>query len=367
MIKVLQIGMTTNLGGIEKFLINYYENIDREKIQFDFVNMYNQDLALKENIENLKGTIYKVSDYRKRPIKYMYQIYKIVKGKYDIVHCNMNSAVFLYPLIASKLVGAKVVIAHAHNSSSDKGFIKSILHCINKRFIPLFSNVYFACSNIAGQWFFSKKIRTSSKYYIINNAIDIQKFNIDDKSTIESIKSELNIPKNYLVLGHVGRFNKQKNHEFLIDVFYKYHLCNSNSILILVGIGPLQDKIINKVKQLNLQKNVIFLGQKKNINEIMSTFDVFLLPSLYEGLPLVGIEAQYLKKFCIFSNNITNELKISDNAKFLPLEVDNWVSCIRTLKNSDRVLKISNNKFSIKENSKELEKIYSKILKEVQK
>ena len=218
--RVLQIGMMYTLGGgIQTFLMNYYNNVNRKKIQFDFINIYGDKFYYKDQIEALGGVVYNLPNYYKHPFKFIKELKKLInKNNYEVVHCNMNSAVMLHPLIAAKLSNTKVIIAHAHNSSSDKGKLKKILHDINKHFIPLFANYYFACSNIAGEWFFSKKILSSNKYFIIKNAINCDKFS-NNKFNKEEFKEELGISKYNEILLNVGRFNKQKNQRFLIEIF----------------------------------------------------------------------------------------------------------------------------------------------------
>lgn len=326
--------MTDNWGGIESYIMNYYRNIDKTKVQFDFVNIYPNELCFQNELESLGGKVYRVSSYYKHPIKYIKELKKIIiNNKYEIIHCNMNSAVFLHPLIAAKMAKAKVVIAHSHNSSSDKGILKSFLHAINKHFIPLFANVYFACSNKAGKWFYSKKILNSDSYFVVKNAIDTNKFAFDHEIRINKRK-ELGITdNNTLLFGHVGRFNKQKNHTFLIDVFNEYHKKNKNSKLILIGIGPLKEEVECKVKNLKLVEDILFLGQRNDVNQLMFAMDIFVLPSLYEGLPLVGVEAQASGLSCILSDSVTDEIKISDNIEFVPLNdnVAKWCNSIDSL------------------------------------
>ena len=285
-------GMTDNLGGIETYLINYYRKLNKDNIQFDFTNIYPNKLCFQDEIEQLGGKIYKVSNYYKHPFKYIKEVKKIIRDKhYKIIHCNMNSAVMLYPLIAAKFAGAKIIIAHAHNNSSDKGIIKTILHNINKHFIPLFVNNYFACSEESAKWFFTSTIIKNKKYEVIKNAIDTKKFEFNVEKRIE-IRKKLNIAENTLVIGHVGRFATQKNHTFLIDIFKEIQKKKNDSKLILIGIGPKQDEIKEKVKKLELEENVLFLNNRNNVNEIMQAMDVFVLPSLYEGLGIVLVEAQ---------------------------------------------------------------------------
>ena len=369
MIRVLQLGMTDNLGGIETYLVNYYKNINKEKIQFDFINIYNNKLCFQDEIEKMGANVYKLSNYYKHPFKYIKELKKIIRTNgYEIVHCNMNSAVMLYPLIAAKMAKAKVIIAHSHNSSSDKGFIKDMLHNINKHFIPILANYFFACSKKAGEWFYTNKIINSDNFFIINNAIDVNKYKFDENIRNEKRK-ELNIKDNELVIGHVGRFSKQKNHTFLIDIYNEIYKQNNNSKLILVGIGNLKEEIEKKVKELNLSKNVLFLGQRNDVEQIMQTMDFFILPSMYEGLPLVGVEAQASGTQCIFANTITEELKLTENTIFLPLELSakEWAETI--LKNSKEKTfssKIStfDDHYDIKVATKALLSIYMKMLKE---
>ena len=365
--KVLQIGMTDNLGGIENYLINYYRNIDKTKVQFDFINIYPNDLCFQDELISGGSKVYKVSNYYKHPIKYIKEVKKIIKdNNYEIIHCNMNSAVMIYPLIAAKLGKAKVIIAHSHNASSDKGFVKSLLHSINKHFISLFANKFFACSDKAGKWFYSKRILNSNNYYVIKNAINTDKFKYNEEVR-NNKRKELNIGKDTLVIGHVGRFNKQKNHTFLIDIFNELHKKNNNSKLILVGIGPLYDEIENKIKQLNLSDDVLLLGQRNDVNELMQAMDIFVLPSLYEGLPLVGVEAQASGLNCIFSSSVTNTLSLFDKNKFISLKdsASYWADTILDNKENDRsnCFKIVNEKgFNISIEANRLINIYNDIL-----
>lgn len=361
MIRILQLGMIDTLGGIETFLINYYRNIDKNKIQFDFINISKKDLCFQNEIFALGGRIYNVSSYYNSPLKYIREVRKIIKeNNYDIIHCNMNSAVMLYPLIAAKLGGAKIIISHSHNSSSDKGKIKEILHWINKHFIPFFANRYFACSDKAGSWFYSKRIMNSNDYYVINNAVDIDKFKFNNACRI-SKRKQLGFNDNNIVLGHVGRFHVQKNHDFLIDIFERAYQKNKNLRLILIGIGPLFDSIKSKVNKLNLNDVVLLLGQRDDVNELMSAMDIFVLPSFYEGLPLVGVEAQVSGLKCLFSDVITDEVKLLETTEYLSLKTNlqDWVDKFLEFKHVD----IDRNKvkidaFDIKINARKLEKIY---------
>ena len=359
-LRVLQVGMVYKLGGgIQTFIMNYYKNIDRDKIQFDFINIYGDKFYYKDEIESLGGKIYNLPNYYKHPFKFIKEMKNIINNNnYEIVHCNMNSAVMLHPLIAAKISKAKVVISHAHNSSSDKGVIKKILHNINRHLIPLFANYYFSCSNVAGAWFYSKKILKSNKYFIIKNAINCDKFNnIEFDKKI--YKKELGIDNYKEIILNVGRFARQKNHKFLIEIFKKYHLKHKDSVLLLVGDGELFDEIKTSSKDTD---SIKFLGRREDVNKIMSISDIFVMPSLYEGLPLVGVEAQYCGLPCIFSNTISKEIAISKKLKFLSLNdsTNIWVEEIEKLigkKNS-----ILDDSYNIKLEAIRLVKLYDAFL-----
>ncbi|BFK82361.1 hypothetical protein I3900191A7_25060 [Clostridium baratii] len=360
MLRILQLGMTDNLGGIETFLINYYRNIDKSKIQFDFVNIYPNDLCFQNEIEQMGGKVYKVSNYYKHPIKYIKQVKKIIEdNSYTVIHCNMNSAVMLYPLIAAKMANVKVIIAHSHNSSGDKGIIKTLLHSINKHFIPLFATHFFACSKLAGEWFFSKKIINSSKFKIIYNAIDIKKFKFDENIR-KNKREQLGIKDNTFVVGHVGRFNKQKNHLFLIEIFNEVYKINNNVKLLLIGIGPLQYEIKEKVKKLGLTNNVIFLNNRNDVNELMSVMDVFIFPSLYEGLGTVLIEAQASGLVCLASKNIPKLANVSDRFYQMSLNepARNWANKALSININKRNISSKIRVFDVEKCAIELSEFY---------
>lgn len=364
-IKVLQVGLSYKVGGIETYLINYQKQLDKTKVSFDYINVFER--AKKEFFyEELckYSKVYTLPDYRKHPIKFTKELIKLNKEEqYDVFHYNMNSACYLIPLLAAKMCKIKVIIAHSHNSSSDKGLLKKILHNFNKKIIPLFANTYFACSELAGAWFFNKKIRKSENYYIINNAINLEKFTYEE-TVRKKKRTELGISDDTIVIGHVGSFKKQKNHEFIIDIFNEYHKKNPNSKLLLVGIGPLFENIKEKINNLKMNNSVILLGQRSDTANLYQAMDIFLLPSLYEGLPLVGVEAQAVGLKCFFSDVITKEVNISDNVTYIPLKdsASEWAEQILNANLTNRK-SVDASKFDIKENAKRLEEIYSKLMK----
>ena len=364
-IRVLIIGMHDKIGGVETFLMNYYRNMDRNKIQFDFISIYDK-LCFEDEIQQLGGKVYKICSEKRNPIKYYRQLNKIIEdNQYRIVHINMLSLANILPIIVSKSRKVKHIIVHSHNSNTPSGILRKILNYINKPFLH-FATDFFACSELAAQWMFGKRILKKHNCKIINNAIELDKykFNEDLRS---NIRKKLNI-ENKFVIGHVGRFSYQKNHEFLIDVFYEVQKEEKNAILLLIGEGELEEEIQKKVKRLGIESNVIFLGTTDRVQDYLQAMDLFILPSRFEGLPVVGIEAQASGTKCIFSKNITSEVKVTNNVEFIGLNenIEKWKEEI--LKNKEKYKKdIDSNeifeKYEIKKTSKELTDIYMKMQK----
>ena len=211
-------------------------------------------------------------------------------------------------------------IAHSHSTSNKKekkkDFIKKCLRPLAKNF----ATDYFCCSELAGRWLFGNRTYNKGNVYLLRNAIDTGNFRFSQKSRVEK-RNELQIKENQILIGHIGRFVTQKNHSFLIKVFQEIHRKNKETILVMVGEGPLLELMKQKVKELQLDEAVIFTGQRRDTNELYSAFDVLLLPSLYEGLPVVGVESQTAGLPCIMSDEITKEIKVLDSTKLLPLSL----------------------------------------------
>ena len=224
---------------------------------------------------------------------------------------------------------------------------------------------YFACSEVAGRYLFGNKAFDQGEVKIIHNAIDVEKFKFD-KVARKKLRKEFGIMDSTIVIGHVGRFVQTKNHTFLVDVFKKYHERNPDSKLLLIGIGPLENQIKDKIRKLDLVESVIFLGQRDDINKLYSVMDIFCLPSLYEGLPVVGVESQATGLPIIFSNGVSHEAIISKNAKIVPnQETGAYIEKMDeiTQENKQRALASINENMSIKNEAPKLEAIYCRPLK----
>lgn len=305
-------------GGVESVVMNYYRHIDRTKIQFDFICDEDSTNIPYEEIDKLGGKVILIPPYQK-VIKYHKELKRVFKeGNYRIVHSHINT-LSVFSLFAAKCAGVPVRIAHSHSTTNKKEKKKNLMKQILRPFSKMFATNYMCCSELAGRWLFGNKEYDKGNVYLLNNAIDLDKFKYDEKIR-ENKRKELNIDDDTLVIGHVGRFVEQKNHRFLIDIFNEVHKQNNNSILLLAGQGPLMEEMKEKVRNLGLEKNVKFLGQRDDISELYQAFDIFCLPSLYEGLPVVGVEAQATGNLCVFSNEMTKETKVLKTTEFLSLD-----------------------------------------------
>lgn len=349
-------------GGVEAVVMNYYRNIDRDKIQFDFICDEDSTNIPFEEIEKLGGKVILIPPYQK-VLKYHKELKRVLKeGKYKIVHSHINT-LSVFSLFAAKCAGVPVRIAHSHSTTNQKEKKKNLIKQVLRPFSKLFATDYMCCSELAGRWLFGDREYDKGKVYLLNNAIDIEKFEYNEQIRKRK-REELGIRDSTLVLGHVGRFVEQKNHMFLIDIFSQVHKENEDTILLLIGQGPLQNQIKDKVKSLKLEKFVKFLGQRNDVNELYQTFDIFLLPSLYEGLGMVLIEAQCAGCYCIASTEVPKIAKVTNNLNFIKLEDSSELWGINAVKGLNKVNRkeciksIKEFGYDIKEENKKLENYY---------
>lgn len=322
-------------GGVESVIMNYYRHLDHSKVQFDFICDEDSTRIPYDEIKKLGGRVFLVPKYQNFP-KYLKALEKLFKeNKYRIVHANINT-LSVFPLYAAKKVGVPVRISHSHSTSNPKEWSRNLIKNILRPFSKRYATDYFACSEIAGRYLFGNKAFDQGEVKIIHNAIDIEKFKFDEVAR-KKLRKEFGIKDSTVVIGHVGRFVQQKNHTFLVDVFKGYHKKNPDSKLLLVGSGPLEDEIKKKVERLDLEDSVLFLGQRDDINKLYSVMDVFCLPSLYEGLPVVGIEAQATGLPTIFSNRISKEVIVSSYAKIVSIQDTGF--CIEKINKTTRSIK----------------------------
>lgn len=356
-IRVLQIVPNMRSAGIENFIMNIYRNIDLDKVQFDFLVHNEEKKDFDDEIEKMGGKIYRLS-YKddKNIFKYIHDLDTFFKEhkEYEIVHGQMQSMMPLY-LYKAKKNGVPVRIAHAHNSHYEKSMKGIVLH-IFSRFSGKYATDLWACSKTAGAYLFGKR-----EFNIIHNAIDMDKFQY--REDVRNRIREKEGLTDKMVVGHIGRFELQKNHEFLIDIFYEIQKLIPNAVLLCFGCGDRRPLIEEKVKKLNIEDKVFFKGVVSNTEEYYQAMDCFLLPSKYEGLPLVGVEAQISGLPCFFSSTITRELELSKNAHFIDLDLSplDWAKFIVE---NYKVVRTSNyfELYDLKKESERVAKQYAKLL-----
>lgn len=348
-------------GGVENTVLNYYKNIDKDNIQFDFFVDEDSTIdlnVLKKEINDMGGEVYVVPPYQQLN-KYIFKLSEIFKkNNYKIVHSHLNT-LNIFPLYAAKKANVPVRIAHNHSTAGKGEMKKNILKYMLRPFGKLFATNLVACTRYAGEWMWGKKTFSRGEIKVFYNAIDLEKFK-KNGYVREKYRKELNINDKF-VIGNVGRFCKQKNHEFLIDVFYNVYKKNDDAVLILVGEGSIEKDIKDKVNNLNLDKSVIFAGTRRDVYNIYQVMDVFVFPSIYEGLGMAAIEAQAIGLPTIVSTGVPKEAKITNKIKFLSIDdgVDVWADeILRVNKSNDLNNEHIIDEYDIRKQVKELEKYY---------
>ena len=351
-------------GGVESVVMNYYRHIDRNRVQFDFLCDSDSTDIPYDEIESMGGSIILIPPYQ-RVLEYHKELKKVLSSRdYKIVHSHIN-ALSVFPLKVAKEVGISVRIAHSHSTSNKLEWKKNILKNTLKKFSKTFATHYFCCTEHAGRWLFGNKAFESGKVFILNNAIDVSKFKY--RPYIRNLKrDELGVDNDTLIIGHIGRFVQQKNHHYVIDVFNEVHKKNKNSMLVLIGQGPLKKEIESRIKDLGLSKAVKFLGQINEVNQWYHAFDVFLFPSLYEGLGMVLIEAQCAGCYCLASTEVPIVVKATENIHFLSLDQAPLIWAEHVLKRKEcrkgqeykYELEVANQGYDIKTEVKKLQSFY---------
>ena len=284
--------------------------------------------------------------------------------KYDIVHIHSDVSFKMFlEGFAARTAGITHIILHSHCAGIDRGhrITKRIAHCLCKPFLGYLGTEFFACSKKAGKWMYTKNV--NKKVKIINNAVDCKAFSYNEKVRTEC-REEFEISKSEILIGHVGRFMFQKNHEYLIKIFHELYKKKGNVKLLLIGEGELEGSTREQVHKLGLDNVVIFAGVRKDINRCMQAMDLFLLPSKFEGLPVVGIEAQASGLPCLLSNKITKETNLFGLVEFMPLSdsPEKWSNKItEMIKKSDRrntYSEMKNAGYDISVNKENLKDIY---------
>lgn len=356
MVRVLQVVTHMNRGGLETMLMNYYRHIDRSQVQFDFLVHRQERAAYDDEIESMGGVIYRlpVLNPFSRTYKNALREFFITHPEYKVVHVHQDclSSVVLKE---AKKQGIPIRIAHSHCASQDKN-LKYVIKMYYQKQIPQSATHLWSCGEEAGHWMFQ-----GAKFQVLNNAIDTSQYRYD-KAKRKDMRNQLGIDEDTLLIGHVGRFNHQKNHTFLIDIFQS--ICKQKKAkLLLVGDGTLRSDIIQKVREFDLEQKVIFAGVRSDVADLLQTMDVFVFPSNYEGLPVTVIEAQAAGLPCFISDKVSIECKKTDLVQQIPLSVgaDTWAEVILKAQGTERrdtSEEIKRAGFDIQENAKRLQQFY---------
>ena len=313
-IKVLHILGSMNMGGIQVFLMNLLRHIDRDEIQFDFACMNSKNL-FQEEIEQLGGRLFCVGSH-KHLMEHRSKLYRLLdEDHYDYIHIHSGNSLCVIDSILVKLHGFRhKVIYHSHNSSHKE----KRLHKIFKPFVSVCNDYFFACSEEAAQWMFSKRILRNDQYTIVMNGIDIEKFLYSEK-TDKEVREELSLGDAFVV-GHIGRIDVQKNHKFLLKVFREILKRKPHAKLLCLGKGPMEIEIKELTCALGIEEHVLFLGNRNDVPRILSACNAFVFPSVFEGFGIALLEAQASGLPCFASDVISDEVIVSPLIRKLSLE-----------------------------------------------
>lgn len=370
LIRIAHILSKMNGGGAEQMVMNYYNAIDREKIQFDFYIFKGSTCVPIDEIKAMGGRLF-VLPTLKHPFRYMKTLKKLLsENGYDIVHCHLSTLSFP-ALRAAKKAGVRVRILHCHSTSGGKReLLRNIAKFLFKPIARIYATEYLACSQVAGRWMYGAKPMLSLNepappvkvVRIMPNAVDTEKFRYNEKKRSE-VRGEFKIPGKTLVFGHIGRFCPTKNQMFLIDIFIEILKQHKNSALMLAGEGSDMELIKARVIAAGLNGKVIFTGQRSDPDRLYSAFDCFLLPSHYEGFGMVAVEAQCSGLYCVLSDKVPTEVKVTPSAQHLSLNVPprDWACaaiCCAKLRNKNGAEQVAAAGYDINSAVRELEQYY---------
>lgn len=368
-IKVAHVLKCMDMGGIETLLMNFYRNIDREKVQFIFILLSKEESFYEKEIKELGGIIYHIGgnkNFRKqiKTIRYI-----IRKEKIDVVHSHtlFYSSIVL---LAAKLEKVKIRIAHSHSKNDNKNnnLKRKVIRQFSSMLIKKTANVYMACSKEASEYLYGKKMTNNGNTIILKNGIEPEKYLNVEQNKVEELKNKYNIKEKKYIIVMVARLAKEKNHRYAINIAKQLKQQKENFNLFFVGSGPLEQELKKQVQKEGLEKEVIFTGLTQKPEIYFKISDVAIVPSEFEGFGITILEAQATKKLCIVSNNVPKEADLKLGlVKYLNttrVDINKW---IEEIKNSKKIKEISDkeikttlikNGFDISETAKYLLKIY---------
>jgi len=303
-VRIAQIVGMVQMSGVDAVVMNYYRHIDKSKFQFDYFMDGLEKTPIDDEILTMGGRIYKLPPYQKDMKKNLAVFRSIInENDYKIIHSHMNT-LSVFWLREAKKAGVPVRIAHSHSTAGKGEGMRNIMKYMLRPLSKIYANNYCACSNYAGRWLFGKNVN------IIRNAIKADDF-IYNEILRKEVKDEFGLTDE-IVIGHVGRFMYQKNHDFLVNIFCEIEKLNKNVKLFLVGEGPLRSKIEEQIKEKKLENKVIFTGTRTDVTRLLQGMDCFVLPSHYEGLGLSAVEAQAAGLPCFISDKVPDEAMLNE-------------------------------------------------------
>lgn len=324
-IKIVNVVSKLSYGGVEAVLYNYYTNMELEPFDITIISQKSSNSDEIKKFENLGIKVVLFDNWEKEPFKVGKDIIKLFKKeKYDIIHAHLSYTNF-YFLALAYISKIKIRISHSHLSQEDTNIFQKIKHNIYKVFIKIFATDYLACGDGAKKSLYGN----SRKAIVIKNGIQLEKYGYN-KSIRDEYRKKFNLKASTLCIGNVGRLTAQKNQLFLIEVFNELIKINQNSILMIVGNGENKSELLNLINKFKLRDKVLMLGNRNDVNCLMQMFDIFCLPSVYEGLPVVGIEAQAANVPIVFSDSVDKKVRLNTNVYFMDLKnpAEKWAKLI---------------------------------------
>ena len=326
MIRVLQIGLGPNPGGMESCIVNYHRFIDKEKVQFDYADIYGRGLAWQDEIEAMGGHVYILPNYKKNPLGMKKQLIHLLDlEKYDIIHINMLSAANMIPVKCACASGSHVIV-HSHNTNIPSGFARKVMNGANiskPRQMPVHK---WACGQKAGEWMWGNDFDSEN---ILPNAVNVKRFVRSDEKRNE-IRKACGVRENEILVGTIGRFSEQKNPLFVPEIIASLRKKGIEAKGLMVGDGDLRESLEEKIRSLGLKKYMALPGLQSDVSPWYMAMDVFILPSFYEGLPIVALEAEASGLPCFISNQVSKEVDLTGVVNFLPISegADLWADSI---------------------------------------
>lgn len=335
--RLLVILASLNTGGAETFMMKIFRSLP-EDYKIDFIVSAKSGFYEKEVIE-LGGRIFRVPLRTKQPMKTFKAIYDVVKDNYYTHVLKLcDTPIGVYDLLAAKMGGAKVLCVRSCNAGSSNSKLGRLVNDFLRPLLNFITDVKIAPSRLAAEFTFGKAEVKAGKVKFIHNGVDLHVYKYDEDNR-RKIRRELSIADEQLVIGHIGRFNQQKNHKFLIEVFAELLKQQPNALLMLVGDGEKKGDIIKQIDVLGIGKSVIFTGIRSDVPALLSAMDVFVFPSFYEGMPNTVIEAQAIGLPCVIADTITKEACVTDCVHFKSLvdSAEKWVDKILESKHNNIV------------------------------